>query len=274
MSDDLFSPSSVFWRVNREWLISLAGTRAVLLELAHPLIAEGVARHSDFRGDPFGRLYRTMKTMTDMTFGDASDVRRSLQHFHGCHTDVHGESRELPGQVYDANDPELKFWVLATLIDSMPRVYELLIAPLSDAERCAYYIDAARLGRWLGIAPQYIPPDYAAFNSYVEQMLSGGSLCVTQTAREVTAALFAPPVFGPFIRGFSFVSIGLMPPGLREGFGFSWDAARERRLQRLAALSRRLRPYLPDLLAVQPKAWSQERARRNRSERQCAPLRG
>ena len=77
----IFSPDGWYWRVNREWLIALMGPRAVLLELAHPAVAAGVARHSNYRGDPIGRLYRTMKTMTvsASTMGSAA-FARSMSH--------------------------------------------------------------------------------------------------------------------------------------------------------------------------------------------------
>lgn len=257
----LFSPDSVFWKVNREWIISLAGPRAVLLELAHPLIAEGVAHHSDFRRDGFGRLYRTMKTMTEITFGAGEDTRTALKHFHQCHKNVRGESQELVGRRYDANDPDLKFWVLATLIDSVLRVYELFITPVTDADKAAYYADAVRLAHVLGIPAASIPPTYPAFNLYADTMLYGGTLQVTQTAREVSDALFAPRLFGRVMHEFSVVSIGLLPPHMRDAFGFQWNDTSERRLLRFAAWSRQLRPRLPDRLCVHPKAYSEERRR-------------
>lgn len=264
MTPYLFSPDSVFWKVNREWLVSLAGPRAVLLELAHPLIAEGVAHHSDFRRDGLGRLYRTMKTMTEITFGAGDDARTALKHFHQCHKNVRGESQELVGIRYDANDPELKFWVLATLIDSVLRVYDLFVSPVTEADQAAYYADAVRLAHVLGIPADSIPPTFAAFNSYTDTMLYGGTLRVTPTAREVSDALFAPRLFGRVMHEFSSVGVGLLPPLLRDAFGFEWNDARERRMMRFASWSRQLRPRLPDRLCVHPKAYGEERRRRTK----------
>ena len=78
-SDRLFSPASPFWQVNREMLLGLAGMRALLMELAHPLIAAGVAEHSDFRERPFKRLYRTMRLMSCITFGSRKAARLAVQ---------------------------------------------------------------------------------------------------------------------------------------------------------------------------------------------------
>src|SRR5436853_5039363 len=84
MGQPLFSPSSVFWRVNRELASGLAGPRAVLMQIAHPLIAAGVAEHSRFREHRFARLYRTSLAAGAITFGSRSEEHtfelQSLRH--------------------------------------------------------------------------------------------------------------------------------------------------------------------------------------------------
>jgi uncharacterized protein (DUF2236 family) len=255
-SELLFAPSSLYWRVNREWLISFAGPRALLLELAHPAVAAGVARHSNYQGDPFGRLYRTMKTMTEISFGDETERRIALRHFHRCHARVNGTTQETR---YDARDSSLQFWVLATLIDSVPRAYEKFVAPLSLADKCAYYDDCVRLARLLGISSSVIPATYRAFEEYMHILIHGNTLHVTDDARAVVNALFAPTLRGNATRWFSFASIGMLPPRLRKEYGFTWDDGREKNLERFASISRRVRPWIPTVLAIHPKAWTMER---------------
>ena len=68
LAERYFSPESLFWQVNRESWMVLSGPRALLLELAHPLVAAGVAEHSDFRRRPMGRLFRTLGVMTALNF--------------------------------------------------------------------------------------------------------------------------------------------------------------------------------------------------------------
>src|SRR5262245_42704960 len=111
----LFSPASPFWQVNREMLLWLAGMRALLMELAHPSIAAGVADHSDFRKRPFKRLYRTMRLMSCITFGSQKTATRAVRQIGQCHSSVYGEIKEsagchASGSSYNANDPELKMW--------------------------------------------------------------------------------------------------------------------------------------------------------------------
>jgi len=258
----LFSSASPFWQVNREMLLGLAGMRALLMELAHPLIAAGVANHSDFRKRPFKRLYRTMRLMSCITFGSNKAAGRAVQRIRQCHSSVKGELR-LPagcpsGRTYNANDPELKLWVLATLIDSSLCLYELFVRPLSVEEKESYYQDSRRLGLLLGIPSPRMPADYGSFAAYLQTMLSGGTLVVSAAAQEVATALLAGPLRGRIVRAASFVSIGLLPKDLRVAYGLSWNESQQKRLLKLAAICRRLRPWLPDLLCVNPQAWLAE----------------
>src|SRR4051812_187112 len=87
MSDaGLFGPDSLTWRVNREGVLLLGGGAAIILQLAHPLVAAGVAQHSNYRDDPWGRLYRTLDVTTKIVFGPtpvAEESARRLRHVHG-----------------------------------------------------------------------------------------------------------------------------------------------------------------------------------------------
>jgi uncharacterized protein (DUF2236 family) len=261
-SERLFSTASCFWQINRELLLGLAGMRALLMEVAHPMIAAGVANHSDFRKCPFKRLYRTMRLMSCITFGGHKTASRAVQSIRQCHSSVKGELR-LPtgcpsGRTYNANDPELKLWVLATLIDSSLCLYELFVRSLSMDEKESYYQDSRRMGLLLGIPSARMPADYGSFAAYLQTMLSGGTLVVGAPGQEVAAALLAGPFRGRIVRAASFVSIGLLPKNLRAAYGLSWNEARQKQLLKLAAICRRLRPWLPDLLCVNPQAWLAE----------------
>src|SRR5215470_6186212 len=116
MKQPLFSPSSMFWRVNRELASGLAGPRAVLMQIAHPLIAAGVAEHSRFREYRFARLYRTSIAAAAITFGGRDFALRAVESINRIHGRVHGVLQSQvgvfpAGTPYDANDPELKLWV-------------------------------------------------------------------------------------------------------------------------------------------------------------------
>ena len=259
MTNRYFSPDSTFWQINREALMVLSGPRALLLELAHPLVAAGVAEHSDFRGSPLRRLFRTVGVMTAINFEPHGAARAAVAHTHSCHGRVHGRLAEavgpyLAGTPYRAGDPLLQLWVLATLIDSVLVTYEHLVRPLSFKEKQAYYTGGQQLARAFGIPAELMPPEYDDFQTYVDCMLHSDALTVSPAAREIVSALMAPPALGPAMRLSSFVSIGLTPPRLREAYGLRWTGADERRLHWLGRAARRLRPWAPAPLVVHPQA--------------------
>src|SRR5919201_1183445 len=145
MSDaGLFGPGSVTWRVNREGVLLVVGGAALVLQVAHPLVAAGVAEHSNYREDPWGRLYRTLDLTTKIVFGStevAEEAAARIRHVHGR---VHGETTEPGGRYpagtpYDARDPELLMWVHATLVDTSLLVYTRYVGPLSIGEQQRYY---------------------------------------------------------------------------------------------------------------------------------------
>src|SRR2546422_6489442 len=66
----LFGPESVVWRVNREAVALLGGGRALLLQIAHPLVAAAVAAHSRPPAQPLVRLPRTPQLMLTILLPD------------------------------------------------------------------------------------------------------------------------------------------------------------------------------------------------------------
>ncbi len=254
-----FLPESVFWQLNREALMVLSGPRALLLELAHPLVAAGVAEHSDFRHRPLHRLFSTVGVMTAINFEPGGRARAAVAHTRICHGRVRGYLKEdvgpyLAGTPYRADDPLLQLWVLATLIDSVLVFYQFLVRPLTADEQRAYYVGGQQLARAFGIPTELMPPEYEDFQTYVDAMIHSDALTVGPAARAIVDALITSPALGPAIRLSSFISIGLTPPRLREAFGFHWTGADERRLQWLGRAARRLRPWAPAPLVVHPQA--------------------
>jgi uncharacterized protein (DUF2236 family) len=265
MGRPLFSPSSMFWRVNRELASSLAGPRAVLMQIAHPLVAAGVAEHSRFREHRFARLYRTSMAAAAITFGSRELALRTIASINRRHDRVHGalrtEAGAFPaGTPYDANDPELKFWVLGTIIESTLLVHELFVSPLSASQREEYYSDSLIVAKLFDIPERFTPLNYAAFHSYMSSMLGSDAITVSKQAREIARELFSPSIEGHLLFLGSGVGIGLLPERLRNEFGFQWSRRREAWLGRIAALSRRVRGHLPLILCSSPMAtWSQLR---------------
>ena len=270
MYDGHFSPGSPFWNVNRELLVNLCGMRALLLEIAHPLVAAGVAEHSHFRRAGLGRLARTIHAMTRIIYGDQRQAHGGTSHVSRCHRHVRGRLREAVGPFpagtpYDAHDPGLKLWVWATLVDSALVFHDRFIRSVPPAHVEPYYSDSRRLGRLMGVPDRLVPVDWQAFRRYFDGMTASPELSVGAEGRDLAQALFNRPYLGSLSRAWGFLGVGLLPDRLRSEFGFEWDARRERRLERLAAWSRRLRGLTPDVLATSPWATRAEWRAKRRS---------
>lgn len=259
MSRPIFDPSSEFWRINRELAVALAGPRAVLMQIAHPLIAAGVAEHSRFRRHRLSRLYRTSAAAAAITFGSRDLAIRAVRAIDRRHETVHGTLKEATGAwpagtPYDANDPKLKLWVLSTITDSALTVFEWFVAPLSAGERSAYYQDSLAAASLFGIPEELVPETYTEFEGYMSRMLDGDAVTVGAEARDIADALFSPTAMGMALRLGSTAGIGLLPERIRREFGFRWGARQDRWLERAGDVSRRVRRHMPGIICASPAA--------------------
>jgi len=255
----LFRADSWLRKLGAESVLLLGGGRALLLEIAHPLVAAGVALHSRFREDPLGRLQRTLDAMSAIAFRDRPAALEAARRVARAHARVrgrlaHGAGRFPAGTAYSGQDPELMLWVWATLVDTALVVTDRFVGPLALEARESYYADQRVVARVLGIPAEILPADHAGFDAYFDGMLAGDALAVTNTAREIASAVLDPPVRLPATGVARLVTAGLLPVRLREAFGLAWDAARERRLAGLCASARALRAAGTGSLDGPPKA--------------------
>lgn len=248
-----FPPDSMMYRIGQEALGLLGGGRAILLQLAHPLIAAGVAEHSNFQTNPLSRLLRTLELMHTIVYGDHRKAIQALQRFHTVHAPIQGCLPEPAGQFssgtpYTANDLELKLWVLATLIDTSLITYERFVVPLTPDERERFYVDACVLAKLFGIPDTIQPPNLDDFRHYMSGMLAGDVLVVAQTAQRLAYHVLYPDVgifpaaSGALLR---FVTAGTLPRHFRQAYHLEWNAQRQFLLDGLSRTTRLLRPWAP-----------------------------
>ena len=238
---------------------ALAGPRAVLMQIAHPLVAAGVAEHSRYRTARFGRLYRTALAAAAITFCSEDLATRAIRSIDGKHRQVHGVLSKPAGIFpagthYNANDPELKLWVLATITDSTLLAYELFVRPLSMTEREEFYQDSLLLTQLFAIPERIVPPAYRDFQAYMKNMLSGGTIQVSEAARDISNALFAPTLAGKAMYAGSIAGIGMLPDRLKAEFGLPWSPRRERWLNSGASIHRSVRKHVPSIFCASPVA--------------------
>jgi uncharacterized protein (DUF2236 family) len=251
-----FGPDSLTWRVNRETAVYLGGMRALLMQIAHPKVAQGVADHSNFRDNPLGRLRRTFDTVHAMVFGTRDEAVAAALRLHEVHARVRGRLADpINGMTaeYHANDPELLLWVFATLVDSSLLSYQTFVEPLRAPEETAFYEEARTFATLCGIDADELPPDIAAFRAYVRQVVRGGELVITPTAREIAETLLkGPPPLYPFQPSNYVLAAGMLPVELRERFGIGWTLPVRATYSIGVRVVRRLVPHMPDVLRQVP----------------------
>lgn len=236
--DGYFAPESVIRRIGNSPLTPfLGGGPAVLLQVAHPLVAAGVVLHSDYRRDLWRRLAQTLRALYLIAYGTKAEADREGEAVQAVHAHVHGKTDVQlgpfpPGTSYSASDPELMLWVHATLVEASSTVYHRFVRALSGEEQERYYQEMAVVARLFGTPDSVIPRSLAEFRDYFAAQIAGDTITVTSPAKEVAAVIFEARLPTPMrllVPAHRLSTAGLLPPRLRREYGLRWS-----RLDRLA----------------------------------------
>jgi uncharacterized protein (DUF2236 family) len=259
-----FGPSSAMWRLNREAVLGVGLGRALLLQLAHPWVAQAVVDHSTFKERPVDRLVGTVVTAELLVFGSRAQANTAAARLNGLHRHVTGHLDESVGRwpkgtQYRAGDPDAQLWVLATLLDTTLLVYEACFGRIPEDTVRTYLHEAARLGALLGVPAHSVPEDRNALQLYMRSMVSTGTVAVSRNARVVASALLNPRnsalnglAWLPYTAATRGVAATTLPPVVRRQYGSTLDV-RALPLYRLAGwVGRRIVPRLPASLRLDP----------------------
>ena len=247
----VFGPDSLTWRIDREAAVFLGAARALLLQLAHPYVAAGIAEHSPTLSDPIGRFHRTFRIVFTLVFGARDQALFAARQLHRRHAAISGVFKEevgpfARGSIYRANDLEALLWVHATLIETALIAHDLVLPPLSAEERERYYAESRLFAAFFGIPQEALPADWREFSAYCARMPVSSALMVGREARHIAAAIFAgtrPCLRPPF--WYRALAARLLPPNLRAGFGFCYGKREHRAAERALGRIRALYPRLP-----------------------------
>jgi len=187
----LYGPDSVTWRVHADPSMALAGLRALLLQAVHPLAMSGVAQHSDFREDPWGRLFRTAEYVGVTTYGTTEQARRAGAKVRGIHGRLAGIEPES-GQTYRVNDPELLRWVHCVEVESFLSTAVRCGLQVSRADQDRYYAEQTVGAGLVGLKAADVPGSVAEMADYFRDVQR--QLRVTSAAREAATFVLWPPM--------------------------------------------------------------------------------
>ena len=243
----------------------LAWPRAILLQLAHPLVAAGVADHSTFRAGPVTaarRLHHTIRAMLSLVFGDEAAQARTIAGIQAIHRRVNGELRTAVGPFpagarYSAEDPALLLWVHITLIESVIFAHDLLLRELTEAERDEYVAQAAGVAVALGARDTEVPRTWGSLCQSMRTALQSGDIAIGPDARTLEPAIMRLPwrvLTFPFSHALRLLTYGQMPANVRAQYGQRWTPRDDRRAANVVALVRSARVVTPRVVAWWPEA--------------------
>lgn len=238
-----FPKGSVIREVNLEPAIMFGAGRALMLQIAHEAVAQGVDEHSDFKGNPFKRLLGTLEAVYSVVMGSeelAAGIGRRIQWIHTF----------IVGPTYSANDPANLMWVHATLADTALRCYEELIRPLTPVEREAYYEEMTEVAEVFGCPRSAQPADFAAFRAYVDETMA--ALDVSAVGKELAAYILDPTLplglhvpLRPLLTFQRRYTLGSLPASIRDQLTDSWSDADQARYEQVQRRARQLFAITP-----------------------------
>lgn len=247
---------AVMWRNSGDLRTALVSVRALLMQVAHPMVGAGVGEHSVYKTDPWGRLYRSLNSLMTQIYGSERAVAEG-QRLQELHRGIKGVDAQ--GRRYAALHPEAFYWVHATVLEGALVFQEKFDRRLSDAETGQMYDEWRRVGLMLGLRESDLPADITGFWARHQQIAA--KLENNPVVQDVLHNGPKKPRWLPLPqRGFDAlnrpamklqrdITTWTLPEDLREKFGLApLTRGEQRRLERLAALSRLLGRFLPDLL--------------------------
>lgn len=254
----------VFRRHGAEGVLLLGGGAAILLQLADPRVARGVAGHSGFRDRPLDRLLGTLDYVYAVGFGDEEIVAAAVRAVNARHRRVRGPA--VDGKpAYSAYDPDAQRWVASTLLTVALELHERLWGPLDIETADAIVRGYAPVGIRLQAGRAGWPATRAEFDAWWADRIAG--LEVGPDARSVARTLLSGASALPFGAGallplVRLVTAALLPPDLRSAYGFRWTPRADRVATAWLAGIAAVWPLLPRILRHAPMHASLRRVRR------------
>ncbi len=245
----------IVWRLSGDVRVLNAAGYTLLLQVAHPTVGAGVSEHSNFRADPWGRLFRTLDYTSVSVYGGPRAAWEVGRRIRKMHKRIKGVLRD--GSSYHALEPKAYAWVHATLAEGIIRAHEFFGFRLTDEQLEAFWAEWVPIGRLVGVRESDLPPDWASYQGYFDETVDG-VLENNDAVQDVVASLDAPappPLPGlreplwrvlryPAKRASGLATIGMLPPRLRERLELPWTERDARELRMMSAVSKRARPLM------------------------------
>ncbi len=187
----LFGPESMFWEVNKHTLVYFLGAvQSVQMQLCHPWIGTAVFDHSKIMTDPRRRAQLTYSFLWSFIYGDLDMVMKRAMGLYKVHGRVQGTIDEkagthAAGEHYQANEVNALLWVHVTAFLCRVRLYEILVRPLSTAEKDRFVNEAKLYAMCFGIPDTAHPQDWQEVEDYVAAMDASDTLARNEKGMKI-----------------------------------------------------------------------------------------
>ena len=231
--------------------MALAFQRALVMCVAHAKVAAAVRDHSRFHQQPLGRLWVTVDAALRLVFGSGRVPTEAAEQIYRTHDRINGwlDDADVPSaEAYTAHDVTLLVWVWASLVDSCTVAYTRWVREWSPREADAFYDDMCAFAEFFGIPEQVVPSNRHRFAAYLEEMLGGGEVGVTEASRDVTHQVvsfsrwYAPAVVLEPLR---LATLATIDPRLRQALGLVFSERDRQAFEHLERFLARFYHHLP-----------------------------
>ena len=244
-AEGFFGPGSMLWAVGREATGFIGGGAAILLQTAHPWVAQAIADHSSAFADPIGRFHRTFRPVFAMVYGTRTQALAQARKVRAVHEHIHGTMSETLGRFpagspYMADDGEALFWVQATLWRASIAVREQLQGPLTQAQKDQYHEESKRFAALFGVPRSLLCESWAAFEARFDSIANSDMLAVGKAGH-----LICDELLGNVMPGwYRAVTAALLPPKIADAYGLKAPRDIDAIWERVAFVRRTVPPAL------------------------------
>ena len=144
------------WRVHSDRVFAIGGVRALILQALHPLTMAAVAQQRGFEEDFWGRLDRTGRYVSTLTYAPASQARRLAAQVRGIHRKLRGTDPDTGDDVpaRSAGPAALGALLRGGVV---PETARRAGAPISPADADEYLREQLLAARMVGIPEAMVP---------------------------------------------------------------------------------------------------------------------
>src|SRR3954467_7587491 len=168
----------------------LLGGATLVLQVADWTVGAGVAQHSNFKAEPWRRLWGTLTSLVTIVYGTSEQADREVERLRTMHQSIRGGDEQ--GRSYSALSPAPWAWVHGTLAWSVIRLNDIFQTPFTAAEREQYWREWLQVGRLLGVRDGDLPATWSGFERLVAHA-AHHELEHNQSVRDVIAAISVLP---------------------------------------------------------------------------------